>query len=116
MLDHPPSISMKPSEFLSILWLRHQGKGIQNIWTLPDSKTYNFEYSTEIGSIDDTVESLYEKARTLCFRSACNRKNGGHINEARKRQPLQSLASGTMPISPARAISKPPCWKTWPRR
>ena len=67
MLDHPPSISMKPSEFLSILWLRHQGKGIQNLWTLPDSKTYNFECSTEIGSIDDTVESLVRESKDVYF-------------------------------------------------
>lgn len=67
MLDHTSSIPMKPSEFLSILWLQHQGKGIQNLWTLPDSKTYNFECSTELSSIDDTVESLVQEGKAVYF-------------------------------------------------
>ena len=67
MLDHPSPIPMKPSEFWSILWLQYQGKGVQNIWTLPDTKTYNFECSTELGSIDDTVESLVQEGKDVYF-------------------------------------------------
>ena len=58
---------MKPSEFWSILWLQYQGKGVQNLWTLPDTKTYNFECSTELGSIDDTVESLVQEGKDVYF-------------------------------------------------